>query len=387
MPARVHAVLLGFRESAYDGIPVAGRELRTGRIVRRWPADLFEPMSLRIAKLLLALLPTFGAAQTLPNLAPHAAPGGTPLVDELLAVQPSTRALTPGSAVLPIWSGTNGELLAVVALPQGWANSPVDPAPAYGGPSAWHLVGSETAGAGGLQWQSGNGLHAEALFGQYLAPSASACGVRCDVSDPAHWATATLTGSIGMGWSDASSGLDLSYGLSWLQSQRSSPMADTLVTGGGLVPVLAIPNAGAFGLDSEASLYARGRWAFGGHGPALDVSASYGRSRLSALGSPGALPGAAAFLPGIDLDQLSLSLGLDAGSLRGAIVGHVIGSDDPLFAGKRWTTLDLGVSWRTPWSGELSVGAQNLLNTPINAQRDGDGQQSRTPYIQYRQDL
>lgn len=343
-------------------------------------------MSLRIAKWMLALLPTFGAAQTLPDLVPHAAPGGTPLVDELLAVQPAGRTLAPGAPVLPIWSGTNGQLLAVVALPQGWApTSPVDPAPAYGGPSAWHLVGSEIGGAGGLQWQSGNGFHAEALFGQYLASSSSACGVHCDVSDPTRWALATLAGSIGMGWSDAGGGLDLSYGLSWLQSQRATPTADALVTAGGLLPVLAIPDAGAFGLDSEASLYARGRWAFG-NGPALDVSASYGRSRLSALGGAGSAPGAAAFLPGIDLDQLSLSLGLDAGSLRGAIVGHVIGSDDPLFAGKRWTTLDLGVSWRTPWSGELSVGAQNLLNTPLNA-RDGEGQQSRTPYIQYRQDL
>ena len=32
---------------------------------------------------------------------------------------------------------------------------------------------------------------------------------------------------------------------------------------------------------------------------------------------------AGALLPSVDLDQLSLSLGLDVGSLRGAIVGHL----------------------------------------------------------------
>jgi hypothetical protein len=128
-------------------------------------------------------------------------------------------------------------------------------------------------------------------------------------------------------------------------------------------------------------LFARGRWQFD-QGPALDVAASYGRSHLSSVGTVGS-----AFAPGIDLDQLSLSLGLDAGSLRGAIVGHVLSSDDPALVGKHWTTLDLGVSWRTPWSGELSVGAQNLWAAPGNSPRDVDSAQARTPYIQYRQDL
>ena len=64
----------------------------------------------------------------------------------------------------------------------------------------------------------------------------------------------------------------------------------------------------------------------------------------------------------------------------------MLSSDDPALAGKRWTTLDLGVSWRTPWSGELSVGAQNLWTAPIHSPRDAESQ-ARTPYIQYRQDL
>ena len=53
-----------------------------------------------------------------------------------------------------------------------------------------------------------------------------------------------------------------------------------------------------------------------------------------------------------------------------------------------WTALDLGVSWRTPWRGEISVGAQNLWSAPLDAApRDVDPSQARTPYIQYRQDL
>jgi len=344
-------------------------------------------MRLRFATLLLSLLPLAGTAQTLPVLAQESA-RKAPLVDQLLALDSKGQPLlAQGSPVLPIWSGASGQLLAVVALPRGWTSaSPIDATPAYNGPSAWHLAGS-SASAAGVRWQLGNGLHADALLGQYLSAAPANCTVNgCDVGSNAAWSRGSLAGSLGLGWAAADGGLDLSYGLSWLQSQGSSPatFGNLLSFGSVPVPVLTLPDAGLFSLDSETSLYARGRWQFE-RGPALDVGASIGRGRLAPLGI-GNLPNA--LLPNVDLDQLSLSLGLDAGSLRGAIVGHVLSSDDPAFAGKRWTTLDLGVSWRTPWSGELSVGAQNLWSSPNVSPRDAaENPQVRTPYIQYRQDL
>ncbi|MEO7324772.1 MAG: hypothetical protein ABIW82_08085 [Dokdonella sp.] len=339
-------------------------------------------MRLRFAKLvLLSWFPLMGTAQTLPSLVPETAPDKMPLVEQLLALDSAGRPmLAQGSPVLPIWSGSNGQLLAVVALPQTWAISPIDATPAYGGPSTWHLAGSSAVSAGGLRWQLGNGFRTEAMLGEYLASAPAACGVDdCDTS-ASRWSRVSLAGSLGMGWSSANGGLDVSYGLSWLQSQNGRASLGRLAVDSGLVPVLTLPEAQSYALDSEASLYARGRWQFE-QGPAFDIAASYGRARVSPIGGV-----ANAFLPGVDLDQLSLSLGLDAGSLRGAIIGHVVSSDDPVLAGKRWTTLDLGVSWRTPWSGELSVGAQNLWAAPLNAPRDADNQ-ARTPYIQYRQDL
>ncbi len=340
-------------------------------------------MKLRFAKLLLSLslFPLAGMAQTLPSLAPAGVNGTTPLVDQLLALDAQGQPLlAQGAPVLPIWSGSSGQLLAVVALPRA-ANALIDPTPGYAGPSAWHLGGSSLAGASGLRWQPGNGLHADATLGQYLSGLTACTGAGCDATSPARWSSGSLAGSLGMGWTSAEGGLDLSYGLSWLQSHPGSGATlGRLAPGSVLVPVLTLPDAQTYLLDSETSLYARGRWQFE-RGPALDIGASYGRSHLSGVGAI-----ANPFAPGVDLDQLSLSLGLDAGSLRGAIVGHVISSDDPAFAGKRWTTLDLGVSWRTPWSGELSVGAQNLWAAPSNSPRDADAQ-ARTPYIQYRQDL
>lgn len=343
-------------------------------------------MNVRLARLLrvalLSLLPSLGVAQTLPTLAVPKAVVSTPLVEQLLALDASGRPMrSQGSPVLPIWSGSNGQLLAVVALPQGWSGSPIGSTPAYGGPSAWHLAGNTVGSAGGLRWELGDGFHADALLGDYVLRDTSSCSVSggCDAAANA-WSRGSLAGSLGLGWISAEGGLDLSYGLSWLQSQNDGATLGRLSSGSAFVPVLTLPDAMGYSIDGETSVYARGRWQFE-RGPAFDVAASYGRSRLTPVA---AFPNA--FASGIDLDQLSLSLGLDVGSLRGAVVGHVLSSDDPLLAGKKWTSLDLGVSWRTPWSGELSVGAQNLWSAPPTSPRDAENQ-ARTPYIQYRQDL
>ncbi len=338
-------------------------------------------MTLRLAPWLLAMvLPLSGIAQPLPSIVPDPARAATPLVDELLSLRPGANA-GQGMPVVPIWSGANGQLLAVVALPREWSGSEVDPVPGYRGPSTWHLAGTSSA-ASGLVWQFGNGFRADALLGQHmLEPGATCTASNCSVTSAA-WANSSLSGMLGLGWTSGDGSIDLSYGLSWLQSQPSQPFVM-----GADAPVAVLPWAGAMApyglkLDSETSMYARSQWRLG-DGPLLDLGASYGRGRASAVGQP------AATVPGIDLDQLSLSLGLGVGSLRGAVVGHVIRSDAPLFAGKRWTTLDLGVSWRTPWSAEVSVGAQNVLNAALGgAGHEGDVRpQSRTPYIQYRQDL
>jgi len=329
-------------------------------------------MKLRLAMFALALssIPLSGTAQTLPSLVSATT---SPLVEQLLALDPAGHPIVErASPVLPIWSGANGQLLAVVALPRGWNESLRGPDAAS---PAWRLA-EDFAGAGGMTWRFANGLHLDAMFAGFspsnplsFCPIAAGCDDRRGVQS-----SGALAGSLGMGIALGDSGLDLSYGLSWLQTSGKAWQFPAL--GVGALPTLALPDAPLYSVGNEAAMFARGRWRFA-EDASVDISASYGRSQFAGLG---------ALAPTVDLDQLSLSLGLDAGSLRGAIVGHVLSSDDPLLAGKRWTTLDLGVSWRMPWSGELSVGAQNLWSAPIHSARDNDNQ-ARTPYIQYRQDL
>lgn len=95
--------------------------------------------------------------------------------------------------------------------------------------------------------------------------------------------------------------------------------------------------------------------------------------------------------PVLDLDQAALGMGLRYGPFGGSVRGRVARFQDPLnpnttsFGG-----LDIGVSWRTPWAGELTVGADNLV---IKRDDRGDGNRAvdeataRTPYVIYKQDL
>ena len=305
----------------------------------------------------------------------------TALVEQLLALddgasQQQPWALADSRSIVPIWSGSDGHLLAILAVPGQWGSPMLDGTTATPGPASWYLLGGNTLDPSGLRWQSKNGFHVDALLGQTQSMLPALCGLGCDTKQSG------VTGSLGLGWMSPEGGLDLTYGLSWLQARDATQPWQGIGAGAGAnVPVLTLPEALSSGLQSQTSLFARGRWRFD-ESTALDIGASYGKGNTLSYGTLGNT------LPGIDIDQLSLSLGVDAGSLRGAIVGHVLHSDDPMLVGKKWTALDLGVSWRTPWRGEISVGAQNLWSAPLDAPpRDVDPSQARTPYIQYRQDL
>jgi hypothetical protein len=139
---------------------------------------------------------------------------------------------------------------------------------------------------------------------------------------------------------------------------------------------------GLYSFDSSNQLNARGRLALGNQ-TGIDLGASVGRVHL--------LPGN---LLGINvLDQKALSFGVDHGPLSGMLTGRTMqpeaGVPGSLYGDRRWNSIDLGVTWHLPWRGSLSVGAQNLWSsgTPANTPVGPEPDQSRTPYVQYHQDL
>lgn len=95
------------------------------------------------------------------------------------------------------------------------------------------------------------------------------------------------------------------------------------------------------------------------------------------------------------LTRAVMDLGWSAGQFRGSLVSRYL-SEQVSAEGDSWTSLDLNLAWRTPWSGSFSVGARNLLDNqaPLVGGLVGDGFESglgdslgRVPYVRYQQDL
>jgi len=82
----------------------------------------------------------------------------------------------------------------------------------------------------------------------------------------------------------------------------------------------------------------------------------------------------------------SLSIGGGYGRFGASIVGHVVETPGQ----PKWEGLGLGLTWRTPWSGQLTVGADNLVTrgrNPFAPSLSGQDDEGTVPYIRYEQDL
>jgi hypothetical protein len=173
-----------------------------------------------------------------------------------------------------------------------------------------------------------------------------------------------------------------SLGLSVAQDQVTNPTPLPRVLPGAVTGVNGLTD-----FDNSTQLNARGRLSLGGNSGVM-LGASMGRIRLL----PGNLLGLTT------LDQKALSFGVDHGSISTSIVGRSMQPEvgttgmpnTGLYPDRRWNSIDLGVTWHLPWQGSLSFGAQNVwssgnaTNTPAGPPQPD---QSRTPYVQYHQDL
>jgi hypothetical protein len=82
----------------------------------------------------------------------------------------------------------------------------------------------------------------------------------------------------------------------------------------------------------------------------------------------------------------TVSVGGGVGAFGASFIGHVI--DTP--GQPKFQALGLGLTWRTPWSGQLTVGADNVVTrgkNPFSTSRDGDPEEGTVPYVRYEQDL
>jgi hypothetical protein len=194
------------------------------------------------------------------------------------------------------------------------------------------------------------------------------------------------SGEVSAGWSQGPLSVDLAYGVSWLDGSRRGLglAADTIGASvlplfgasASSLPTLVLPGSALGQWQSASQLGAHGRWDLGPVG-GIDLGASIGHLRLLPDGEGNRT----------SFSQAALSLGLDRGPFSGNITGRLLTPQQALPGSpQRWTSIDLGVTWRTPWQGELSIGTQNLWTTPPPSGEDGETP-SRVPYVQYHQDL
>jgi len=88
-------------------------------------------------------------------------------------------------------------------------------------------------------------------------------------------------------------------------------------------------------------------------------------------------------VPSDDWRGKALNVGGSYGLFSGNIFGHVSGQS------VRWEGVGLGLTWRTPWSSRLTVGADNIITRGRNpfSPANSAGDEGAIPYVRYEQDL
>ena len=280
-------------------------------------------------------------------------------------------AVEQASMPVPVWDRDSGELQAVLWIDTSTLASPTEPTLG----TRWSrrdgtLTASLSASAepryGLLCRNAGNAVEASTLDDQCLVTQ---------LARPKALANGQLTAQAG-------TRIGRSEWLGFSSIRRST--TDSLLPGTSLslaTPELA-PLAGLPGVGFEQNdLGIVGDLKIGEQGW-IRLGGSIARARL--------MPANSMLLGGVAprWNSRTLSVGGGYGAIGGEVVGRVVRvPGEP----ESYGTLGLGLTWRTPWSGRLTVGAQNLLSTgenPVvprsNAEQREEG---RVPYVRYQQDL
>jgi len=95
------------------------------------------------------------------------------------------------------------------------------------------------------------------------------------------------------------------------------------------------------------------------------------------------LPGGILPVPTDQWNGQAFNVGGSYGLFSGNIFGHVTRQSI------RWESVGLGLTWRTPWSGRLTVGADNIITRGKNpfSSNSSTENEGAIPYVRYEQDL
>src|SRR3546814_20949538 len=83
-------------------------------------------------------------------------------------------------------------------------------------------------------------------------------------------------------------------------------------------------------------------------------------------------------------DSKTLSIGGAYGAFAANIIDQVVNTPGQ----EQWSGLGIGLTWRTPWSGQLPIGADNLVTpgkNPFSTPTDVQPAQGANPTVHYTQ--
>lgn len=284
---------------------------------------------------------------------------------------PASDDADASSMPVPVWNRDSGELQAVLWIDTSTLPGSSNAAPALGTRWSRRDLGLSASVSATVEPRYG-------LLCSDAAGNAGALGENCLVTQlgrPAPPVNGQLT-------AQASTRIGRSEWTGFSSTRRSA--TDSLLPGTTLslhTPELA-PLAGLPGLGFEQNdLGIVGELKIGEQGW-IRLGGSVARARL--LPATSMLPGSVA----PRWNSRTLSVGGGYGSIGGEVIGRVVRvPGDP----DGYGTLGLGLTWRTPWSGRLTVGAQNLMSTgenPVAPRAKADErEEGRVPYVRYQQDL
>lgn len=265
------------------------------------------------------------------------------------AQSPDKPATRNDATVLPVWNNTSGKLEAVLLL---------EPTGSAANGARWRVGRTTLDAAFGLDAGDTLGLVCDRKTGL-----ASAIGNLAN-----HCMLAALDQDARNGSRQAKVGASL--------SRAGGKLALAVGKGRDTLPAWLSPNGGISQLDQNTlTVYGEKNI---GREATVSIGGTWARARLIPAGDVPALADR--------WSSQSLTVGAGLGDFSANIVGRVV--DTPNDPG-RWEGLGVGLTWRTPWSGQLTVGAENVVTRGKNpfAPSNSDSDEGTIPYVRYEQDL
>ena len=269
-----------------------------------------------------------------------------------LAATPGAHAQSGGklsdTTLLPVWNANSGKLEAVLQLE----------------PTSMPVAGA--------RWRTGRNT-LDAAFG---LDAGNTLGLVCDRKTGLATAIGNLANHCMLAALDNDAGdRQVAAGASLIRG--TGRVGVTLGTARDTLPAWLSPTAKTTRLDQNSlTLYGQKNI---GREATVSIGGTWARARLIPAGD----------VPSEVTDRWtsqSISIGAGVGNFGANIVGRVV--DTPGLPGQ-WEGLGVGLTWRTPWSGQLTVGAENVVTRGKNpfAPSNLDKDEGTVPYVRYEQDL